>query len=69
MESQDAKIEKNIRETIAKMKRRGTTGASIACLFQNTPTTGVTVPPNIYRHIFVELAKEVAIKRRFSITQ
>jgi hypothetical protein len=53
-------IEKNIRGTIKRMQRRGTSGASIDCLFQNTPTKGVDVPQDLYRQLFSAVAERVA---------
>ena len=53
-------IERNIRNAIAKMRRNGTTAASLDCLHQNTPTTGVNVPVGEYRSLFDATAREVA---------
>lgn len=53
-------IEKNVRSTIKRLQRRGTTGASIQCLFQNTPTKGVAVRQDQYRPLFSAIAERVA---------
>lgn len=60
-------IEKNVTDTIRKMKKSGTTGASINCLFQCTPTTGVLVEVSKYRSMFESAAKLVADRMRFQL--
>jgi hypothetical protein len=60
-------IRKNITDTIRKMKKSGTTGASIGCLFQCTPTTGVTVEVSEYRSMFESAAKTIADRMRFQL--
>jgi len=60
-------IKKNIAATIRRMKRSGTTGASLDCLIQCTPTTGVIVPPAQYRELFATAATSLAGRMRFEI--
>lgn len=60
-------IEKNVRSTIKRMQRRGTTGASIQCLFQNTPTRGVAVQQDQYRPLFSVVAERVAKDMGFEL--
>lgn len=60
-------IEKNVRETIKKMKADGNKGASLDCLFQNTSTRGVSVPVARYRSDFEVAAKKVAKEMRFPL--
>lgn len=67
-------LEKNIRKTIREMKRKGTIGASIACLSQNTTTAGVVleVAPggslmDAYRQLFAATAHRVAANMDFEI--
>jgi hypothetical protein len=60
-------IAENVRNTIKKAKREGTTGMSIDCLFQCTSTKGVTVPVGVYRRMFEECVPEIASKLKFNI--
>jgi hypothetical protein len=60
-------IKKNIADTIRRMKRAGTIGASVDCLIQNTPTTGVIVPPAKYRELFESAAAQLASRMRFNL--
>lgn len=55
-------IEKNIRRTVVAKKKQGTTGMSLECLFQNTPTPkiNVGVSPIQYKNLFNEIAYKVA---------
>lgn len=70
-------LEKNIRKTIREMKRNGTIAASLACLRQNTPVSGVTLVierkkngqnlAETYREVFNETASRVAADMDFEI--
>lgn len=60
-------IEKNVRNTIKRLQRRGTVGASMQCLFQNTPTKGVAVCQDQYRPLFSAIAERVAKELRFDL--
>jgi len=62
-------IDRNVKVTIVKMLAKGTTGASIECLLQNAPTTGVHVPVGMYRSLFEAIATKVARKFKFQIIQ
>ena len=58
-----AAIASNIKATITKMRRQGTVGASMACLKQCTPTTGVYGFSEAgYNRAFQEVALVVAKK-------
>ena len=63
----DKILEKNIRQTIDKMKNDGTVGASVACLKQCTPTTGVTMSVLKYHSEFPKVAKTIATKMKFDL--
>jgi hypothetical protein len=60
-------IRRNIRKAIAEMRRNGTTAASLDCLHQNTPTTGVNVPVSQYRSLFDATAQAVAKELGFTL--
>lgn len=67
-------LEKNIKRTILDMRSKGTTGASIDCLRQNTSTAGVVleVTPgaslvDAYRRLFATTAERVAADMGFEI--
>ena len=61
-------LEKSIRATIRKAKRKGTCGMSLACLKANTPTCGLTCSVPEYHAAFEVAAKCVAKSvRGFSI--
>jgi len=67
-------LEKNIRKTIRDMKRKGTLGASLSCLRQNTPASGLTLViergkslADAYRETFAATAHKVAADMDFEI--
>lgn len=61
----ESNVRNNIASAICQCKRGGTTGMSVANLFQITPTTGLTCYPAIYRQEFSELARQVAKSMQF----
>lgn len=56
-----------IHETIRKMKRKGTTGASVDCLKQNVDTQSLTSSPGWFHANFERIAIETASKLKFAI--
>lgn len=60
-------IRERVAQAIRKMKREGTTGASLPCLRQCTPTLGVHCAPSDYNRLFQEAATEQAKVLRFRI--
>lgn len=60
-------LEKNIAAAIKRMKKSGTTGASLDCLKQNTSTSGLTMSVPAYHASFAEVAAKVAAKMKFQI--
>lgn len=60
-------IERNIRETIKRMKQQRVTAVSMDNLFQITPTKDVTVPVNSYRAEFEWIAHRVARDLSFQL--
>lgn len=57
----------NITTTIRKMKKNGTTGASLACLKQNVSTRGLMCSISEYNERFPVIAKIVANRHHFEI--
>jgi hypothetical protein len=57
----------NIRQTIKRMKRDGTTGCSIENLKQCTPTNGLSCSVSMYHLEFPKIALEIAKKYHFGI--
>jgi hypothetical protein len=59
----------NITATIRKMKKNGTTGASLACLKQNVSTRGLMCSISEYNERFPIVAKSVAKQNYFEIIE
>jgi hypothetical protein len=49
------------------MKSQGTIGASMQCLFQNTPKKGVDCPVGDYRRLFNEIATRITKQIGFQL--
>ena len=60
MEQAVKTLEKSIKATITKARKEGTTGMSLACLKQNTPTTGLMCSVPMYHEAFRVAASNVA---------
>jgi len=57
----------NIASAILQMKREGTTGASVNCLKQCTPTRGLSCSPYMFQTEFEQHARAVARALKFKI--
>jgi len=63
-------LEKSIKAAITKARKEGTCGMSLACLKQNTPTTGLSCSVPIYHDAFRVAASNVSKSvRGFTIYQ
>ena len=55
-------LEKNIRAAIAKAKKAGTCGMSLACLKANTPTAGLSCDVATYHAAFAAAVKSIKVR-------
>lgn len=67
MKKEHESITKNIRETIAKLKRDKVCGISVQNLKQITPTKGVLVSVAEYHREFETIARDCAKKAKFEV--
>ena len=55
-------LEKNIKAAIAKAKKAGTCGMSVACLKANTPTAGLSCDVATYHAAFAAAVKGIKVR-------
>lgn len=67
MLSHEQELQVSIQDTIRKMKRIGTTGATLECLKQNVSTRNLTSTPAWYHANFPRIAHEQAKRMKFVI--
>ena len=60
-------LRSNIGDAIKRMKKEGTTGASVNCLKQCISTRGLSVHPSVFHAEFEEHARKVARVMKFKI--
>mgnify|MGYP001586937969 CR=1 FL=1 len=60
-------LRSNIGDAIMRMKKEGTTGASVECLKQCTSSRGLTCPAHEFHAEFETWAKDVAKTLKFKV--